>query len=297
MKANEVNVKKFGYTHLAYSFGSISGNGELEPYYGSTTEFEQYKLFNSMKNTNPGLKTLIAVGGWTFDQKRFVDVSNDPARRIKFAKSVVRFLETHKFDGIDLDWEYPVTRQGTPQDYDNYPLLCKALWEEFQSSGHPDWVISIATTINPNSLALGYDMVKMAPWVTFFNMMSYDIAGAWDSLAGSLTDMQYITNTMDHIIWELEVPRDKLVLGMAAYARSMRLTQKGCTTQGCPISGAGLTGCQGEPGFLPYFDVIDKYVNTGNYDSLITNPVTGSMEMVTGGGAQFTTFDSTGKRF
>ena len=89
--------------------------------------------------------------------------------------------------------------------------------------------------------------------------------------------------------------RNKLVIGMAAYGRSMWLADDKCTGFGCPIKGAGETGCPGEPGFLPYFELVDM-MNNGNYDSLTTNYDTGSVEMITGtstGKKFYTTFDST----
>jgi chitinase len=81
---------------------------------------------------------------------------------------------------------YPVTRQGTPADYDNYPLLCEAIRNAFNEAGQKDWLITVATTINPDSLKKGYDMVNMAPHIDWFNMMSYDIHGSWDARAGVL---------------------------------------------------------------------------------------------------------------
>jgi chitinase len=98
-------VASFGYTHLAFAFAGISSGGLMEPYNGSSEYWSQYTSFNSLKTSNPGLKTLIAVGGWTFDQGRFVYVSSTEALRVAFANSVVSFLESTGFDGIDLDWE------------------------------------------------------------------------------------------------------------------------------------------------------------------------------------------------
>jgi len=291
MTPSGIDVGTFGYTHLAFSFAGISSGGSIEPYNGNTGYYSKYTQFNSLKTTNAGLKTLIAVGGWNFDQTRFSSVSSTAAKRTAFADSVVTFLTTHGFDGIDLDWEYPVTRQGTPQDYVNYPLLCQALRTAFDNAGHADWLITIATSINADKIAQGYDMVEMAKYVDWFNMMSYDIYGAWDSTAGANSDMSYITDTMDYI-FALGVPREQLVLGLAAYGRSSRLSSPSCTTVGCSISGAGLAGCHGESGNMPWFQIKESYIDTMNYDSLYQNPVTGSMEMVSGGNLYFTSFDN-----
>lgn len=104
IQPNQIDVTLFGYTHLAFSFAGISYSGYMEPYNGDTGFYSMYSTFNSMKATYPTLKTLIAVGGWTFDQSRFVYVSSTEARRTAFASSVVTFLETHGFDGIGEFW-------------------------------------------------------------------------------------------------------------------------------------------------------------------------------------------------
>eukprot|EP00956_Cyclotella_meneghiniana_P043085 scaffold252335_cov86-Cyclotella_meneghiniana.AAC.5 len=171
------------------------GSGTLEPYNGNSEYISMYKSFNGLKETNPELKTLIAVGGWSFQQEIFVQVAASEQKREHFAKSVVDFLITHGFDGIDLDWEYPVTRHGSPADYNNYPLLCEAIRKAFNEAGHPEWLITVATAINPDKIKKGFDMVAMHPHIDWFNMMAYDIHGSWDTHAGANSDMEYISNT------------------------------------------------------------------------------------------------------
>ncbi|KAL7469555.1 hypothetical protein ACHAXS_009816 [Conticribra weissflogii] len=105
LAAADIPVSTFGYTHLVYSFAGISVQGELEPYNGITDEVSLYDAFNALKSKpeNAGLKTLIAVGGWNFDQTRFTSVSETEEARAAFAQSVVRFFEAYGFDGIDFE--------------------------------------------------------------------------------------------------------------------------------------------------------------------------------------------------
>jgi chitinase len=295
----DIPVTTFGYTHLIYSFADIHPNtGEIRPYNGVTDEEETlYAEFNSLKmSSSSSLRTSIAVGGWNMDQSLFVHVSSTNESRALFAKSVVTFLVQYNFDGIDFDWEYPAMsdRHGTPNDYTNYPLLVQAVREALDNEtllSGKEYLITMAIPISPNKLDTGYDFITLSKVVDWFHIMAYDVHGSWEENSGSNTDMSYITNTIEAHILNKGVTGDQLVFGMASYGRSMKLTDPtSCMTIGCPISGPGMAGCSGEEGFSPYFELMENYVNTGNYQSLLLNEHTSSMEMILDGGI-FVSFD------
>ena len=56
----------------------------------------------------------------------------DPERRKRFVESVLAFCKEHNFDGLDLDWEYPAKRGGSPDDKSNFIELIRDLKKAFR---------------------------------------------------------------------------------------------------------------------------------------------------------------------
>ena len=104
-------------THLIYGFAHVK-DGELVINHKKDTAV--LLAFQKIKKQHPGIKTLIALGGWggcEFCSQTF----NDPALTKKFAQSAKKFIAQYKMDGIDLDWEYPTIKghaehQFIPED-------------------------------------------------------------------------------------------------------------------------------------------------------------------------------------
>lgn len=277
------------YTHVIYSFASIDSQYRLEPWNGTyDNEVPLYKEFNTVKQRNAGIKTMIAVGGWTHNdpgpmQKRFSEMASSQTNRRTFAQSVVQFLRTHGFDGLDLDWEYPgmPDRGGKREDYDNYVLMAKELRNAFNAAPE-EYTLSVAFPGNITKLEMGYDFAGLAEHVDYFNFMAYDLWGSWDpeQIAYSHTDIRMINETIQYISHFIQ--KSQIVLGLGSYARTYTLSDDDCLDLGCSFEGPGKAGCEGTDGFLPYFEVADL-VTTRQYDIVRFDEESESMVMITDG--------------
>lgn len=84
-----------------------------------------YKQFNRLKKKNPDVKTLLAVGGWSMASQPFTAMVRSKGSRKDFIIHAIRYLRTHNFDGLDLDWEYPANRGSPPEDKQRFVELVK----------------------------------------------------------------------------------------------------------------------------------------------------------------------------
>lgn len=66
-----------------------------------------FKAALALKQRNPEVKVMIAIGGWAEGGKQYSQMVSSAQTRKTFIDSVITFMEKWKFDGFDLDWEYP----------------------------------------------------------------------------------------------------------------------------------------------------------------------------------------------
>lgn len=96
-------------------------------------DVDLYTRTTNLKNKNTSLKVFISVGGWDAGTAGFVQMASSAANRAIFINSAREFMATYGFDGIDIDWEYPVAddRGGTSADKENYVSLLQEMRTTF----------------------------------------------------------------------------------------------------------------------------------------------------------------------
>ncbi|KAG6990277.1 Chitinase 1 [Fusarium oxysporum f. sp. conglutinans] len=136
-----------------------------------------------LKKAHRNLKVLLSIGGWTWSTN-FATTAASAASRSTFAKSAVTLLKDWGFDGIDIDWEYP----ASDEDAANMVLLLQAVRNEldaYASKHAPGYHFQL--TIAAPAGSSHYSKLRLEDLgriVDYINLMAYDYAGSWSSVAG-----------------------------------------------------------------------------------------------------------------
>jgi len=176
-----------------------------------------YPQVMALKNTNPNLRNILAIGGWSFNDpsdvmgkdtyKLFSQMVSNEANRSNFIQSAIAYAHQYGFDGIDIDWEYPgdSTRGGEPEDFDNFVLFLKECKSAFEIAS-PSLLLTYASpAIVPSGVPDSYKkdpdsffkwLAECAPYLDRFNLMAYDYHGPFDNpkITGVNAPLNHDTN-------------------------------------------------------------------------------------------------------
>lgn len=103
-------------------------------------------------------------------------ISREANQRV-FIKSLISFLNTYGFDGVDIDWRYPgaVERGGNPEDVSNFVIFVRNLQMALRNNGLRQ---GLSVTIPAvYSYLQHYDLHGLANYVDWFNVMAFDLHG------------------------------------------------------------------------------------------------------------------------
>ncbi|MDF3297838.1 glycoside hydrolase family 18 chitinase [Streptomyces tropicalis] len=237
-------------THINYAFGNVTGGrcaiGDSYADYdkaftadqsvsGTADTWDQplrgnFNQLRELKARYPNLKVLWSFGGWTWSGG-FADAAKNPAA---FAQSCYDLVEDPRwadvFDGIDIDWEYP-NACGLTCDTSGaaaFRNVMAALRARFGTQK----LVTAATTADGSSGGKidAADYAGAAPYVDWYNVMTYDFFGAWDAQGPTaphspLTSYPGIPQagfTTADALAEYRakgVPASKLLIGIGFYGR------------------------------------------------------------------------------
>ncbi|RYP37882.1 hypothetical protein DL767_002754 [Monosporascus sp. MG133] len=253
------------YTHLNYAFAFIDPSTYKIANMQDSDE-EYMPRLAALKNYNPGLEVWIAIGGWSMNdpdqptKRTFSELAASKTRQDAFFASLLSFMDKYGFDGVDIDWEYPVAeeRSGAPEDFENFVSFLKNLRGVLGNRG-----LTIALPASFWYLQ-HFDIKNMEPILDWFNIMSYDLHGTWDGTnpylgpyINSHTNLTEIDLALE-LLWRNDIDPKKVVMGMGFYGRSFTLSDPGCNKPGCGFSAGGNPGkCSASAGSLMFSEIRD----------------------------------------
>ncbi|XP_060571114.1 chitotriosidase-1-like [Ruditapes philippinarum] len=268
-------------THIVYAFAKLKGN-RLEPFEWNDDSTDwmkgMYNRLNDLKMKNPSLKTLLAVGGWNMASKPFTAMVATPASRREFATTSVQFLRDRKFDGLDLDWEYPANRGSPPEDKQRYSELVteirRAFDEDARRTGREPLLLTSAVAAGKDKIDTAYDIPSVCRDMDFISIMTYDLHGSWEDVTGHNSPLyahsgetgkqRYLNMDWASNYWvQSGCPKHKLVIGLGLYGRSFTLRDPTKNGLMAAAKGKGKAGkYTREGGFLAYYEICDM-INKG----------------------------------
>ena len=237
-------------THVIYAFARITDDGRAalgDPCLDAGRCGDSARVRDSLggnfaalaelKRRQPHMRFLVAFGGWSGSQ-RFSDVSVSDSSRRHFVSSALDLFVRRwpgLFDGIDIDWEYPVAgglpeNSRRPDDRHNFTLLMAELRRQLDEQGDRDgrrYWLTAATSAGERGIA-NLELDSLARIVDWLNVMTYDYHGGsaiahfnapLHSASNDPTPRYNVDSTVAMYL-RGGMPGNKLVIGIPFYGRS-----------------------------------------------------------------------------
>lgn len=258
-------------SHIVYGFAVLDRETLTIKPHDTWADFDNHFYERVTAYKKKGVKVTVAIGGWNDSAgDKYTRLILDPVARARFIRHVIEFIGKHNFDGLDLDYEYPVCVQtdcnkGDPREKENFGDFVAELDEAFEPYG---WLLSSAVSPSKKIIDTGYDVKKIAQHFDWIAVMAYDYHGQWDKKTGHVAPMYLhptddtpyfnVNYTINYWIDQGADPR-KLVLGMPTYGQSFSTADTTRHGLNVPSYGGGEAGEDTRArGFLSYYEICQR---------------------------------------
>lgn len=237
-----------------------------------------FNQIQQLKKQNPKMKSLLAFGGWTFNdpgetETFFSSMMSKSASRKNFMDTAVALAKKFDLDGIEIDWEYPghPLRGGKPEDFYNFEQFVK----EFKQN-HSNMILALDA--GP-FLSAAISIKQLPGYSPTLSMMTDDDYFHWLArlCAAGLNDIHVMTYD-----YSTAAPGGGLAYPNAPLKMPVGAPTKGCSgttvdslRAGPPANKVKIYGSSSAPTCLK--DVLLMYNNllgdgkTPDYDSFFKN--------------------------
>jgi GH18 family chitinase/cyclophilin family peptidyl-prolyl cis-trans isomerase len=207
------------YTHLCHAFVVADEDGRLRP---SKSCPNRQLVLNAHKAK---VKVLLSLGGWGWDRQFTAMVAN-PEAEDRYIKAVMAIVDRYDYDGIDLDWEYPDTKEKIV----GFDRLCRRFrkeLDEFQPGKGRHLLQTMAASASPGTLKWLSNklLLETMDWV---NVMTYDYTGDWSAYAGHHSPLfassrqpgrPHSTELTMKYLLDRGLPANRLAVGLPLYGK------------------------------------------------------------------------------
>jgi chitinase len=255
-------------THINYAFVDIKNNRAW--LHNEATDTSNFRRLNELKKSNPDLKILISIGGWSWSE-HFSDAVLTDSSRKQFSASAIAIVQKYNLDGVDIDWEFP-GMQGEdnvyrPEDKEHFTQIFAVLREDLdhlQKQTHKKYFLTAA--MGAFQAFLDHtEMDKVQNYLDYLNLMTYDFKTEADTIAGHHTNLYNSTTdpeeySADRSIREYlaaGVPAEKIVMGIAFYGHCWKVVPNNQNGLNCKVITA--------PDGFGYTTIKDSLINQHGY--------------------------------
>jgi GH18 family chitinase len=209
---------KFKMTNVVvYAFYQVNSTGSLAPPTSNTASLSAVAAKAKANNAKIFLGINDGSGNGTTN---FKNMAASPSGRTSFIRDIMTIVRSQQLDGVDMDWEFPSTSDGTDVTF-------TALMKELADSLHRDGRYYLSCAITAGKYAGGYrDAIRneLFPVVDFFNIMAYDDFSTTVPFRHH-SDFALAQTCLQYWITTRGLPAAKAVLGVPSYGRPSGITQ------------------------------------------------------------------------